>query len=377
MDRDQPPPATGGPPSGAGEPPMGPDGPPAGPGGPATPGGPPAGPSGPPRAARSTTVALIVGLFVVVIVTGVLGTIAVLMTRQPGLPLGAAPPSRLATPIHFAPVTGVRPAPCPGAEAVLDDAGTTCYQVAPGVTVTSVIKIGTVTDVDGTYAVRVVLAPESRRKLADLTKDALNQQLAVVVDDKVVTAPRVAQPITDDSLSIAGLTKETADALMSRLQGSGGTVTGTASPGTGTASPGTGGPSPSAPASTCPPGTATCPANQGAPTGAPTGAPSASASQPGAMPLVPPAATHTPGTGGQTSPAGRDAASPRARATSPSARSTSPSARADRTPDPRFASCKQAHAANYGPYTKGVHVEYYWYVDGDRDGVTCERGDIT
>ncbi|WP_248959544.1 excalibur calcium-binding domain-containing protein [Sphaerisporangium perillae] len=393
------------PPLGPGGPPPGPGGPPPGPGGgPAAPGGPPA---GPPRAARATTIALIAGLFVAIVVTGVLGTVAVLMTREPDLPLGAAPPRRLAAPIHFAPVTGVRAAPCPGAEAVLDEAGTTCYQVAPGVTVTSAVKIETVADKEGTYSVRLVPAPESRQKLADLTKDTLDQQLAVVVDDKVVTAPRVAQPMTEDSLSIAGLTKETADALVYRLLGTAGSVTGTGAPT----------PSSAGPTSTCPPGTtggdsaatppvgpsagasggpstgpsggpsggpgtgaspgsgplgdpATCSPSAGTPTQAPSGAPSASVSQPGSMPLVPPSATHTPGAVSRTSPAGQGGETPRTRSTGASSRQT-------RTADPRFASCKQAHAANYGPYTKGVHPEYEWYVDGDHDGVACERGDIT
>ncbi|MET8158621.1 excalibur calcium-binding domain-containing protein [Sphaerisporangium sp. NPDC005289] len=433
------------PPAGEEDLPPGSGGIPPGPEGPAVPGEPP---PGPPRAGRGTTIALIAGLFVAIVVTGVLGTIAVLMTREPDLPLGADPPSRLATPIHFAPVTGVRAAPCPGAEAVLDDAGTTCYQVARGVTVTSVVRISTVAAQDGTYAVRVVPAPDSRARLADLIKDTLNQQLAVVVDDKVVTAPRVAQPMTQDSLSIAGLSKETAEALMSRLLGGVGTVTGsgaptptpscpptgvpgtgttgdpgtgttgdpgtgtTGNPGTGTTgNPGTGTTGDPGTGTTGTPGTGTtggqgtggtigdpgagtvggspvCPptaattaapppggVTTGVPSGPPaTGVPSAPASQPGSVPLVPPGATHTPGTGTGATPAGKGAQP----AGSASPHATGVSARGPRrTLDPRFSSCKQAHAANYGPYTKGVHPEYDWYVDGDHDGVACERGDIT
>ncbi|MFC4532343.1 excalibur calcium-binding domain-containing protein [Sphaerisporangium dianthi] len=409
------------PPAGEGDPPPGSGGAPPGAEPPPAPGGPP---PGPPRAGRGTTIALIAGLFVAVVVTGVLGTIAVLMTREPNLPLGADPPRRLATPIHFAPVTGVRAAPCPGAEAVLDDAGTTCYQVARGVTVTSVVKVATVPDQDGTYSVRIVTAPDSRGKLAALIEDTINQQLAVVVDDKVVTAPRVAQPMTEDSLSIAGLSKEIAEALVSRLLGTGGPIPSasatapagacpstpppgaTADPGTGTTgnpgtgttgdpgtgttggtgtggatvNPGTGG-TIGGPNTGAPGGSADCPPTAGAPAGVP----SAPASQPGSMPLVPPAttptqaaatptqaaATHTPGAAPRTSSAGQGAGVPSASATGVSARDPR------RTPDPRFSSCKQAHAANYGPYTKGVHPEYDWYVDGDHDGVACERGDIT
>lgn len=40
--------------------------------------------------------------------------------------------------------------------------------------------------------------------------------------------------------------------------------------------------------------------------------------------------------------------------------------------DPRFATCKAAKAAGYGPYREGVDPEYDWYRDADHDGVVCE-----
>lgn len=40
--------------------------------------------------------------------------------------------------------------------------------------------------------------------------------------------------------------------------------------------------------------------------------------------------------------------------------------------DPRFATCKAAKAAGYGPYVQGEDPEYDWYRDGDGDGVDCE-----
>lgn len=43
-----------------------------------------------------------------------------------------------------------------------------------------------------------------------------------------------------------------------------------------------------------------------------------------------------------------------------------------RAPDKRFGSCKEAIAAGYGPYHKGVHPEYQFYRDVDGDGVVCE-----
>lgn len=40
--------------------------------------------------------------------------------------------------------------------------------------------------------------------------------------------------------------------------------------------------------------------------------------------------------------------------------------------DPRFATCKAAKAAGYGPYYRGKDPEYSWYNDRDHDGIVCE-----
>ena len=39
--------------------------------------------------------------------------------------------------------------------------------------------------------------------------------------------------------------------------------------------------------------------------------------------------------------------------------------------DPQFATCKEAKAHGYGPYSRG-QPEYSWYDDRDDDGVVCE-----
>ena len=41
--------------------------------------------------------------------------------------------------------------------------------------------------------------------------------------------------------------------------------------------------------------------------------------------------------------------------------------------DPRFGTCREANAAGYGPYRRGVDAEYDWYQDRDDDGLACER----
>jgi hypothetical protein len=39
--------------------------------------------------------------------------------------------------------------------------------------------------------------------------------------------------------------------------------------------------------------------------------------------------------------------------------------------DPRFANCKSANAAGYGPYYINTNVEYAWYRDANHDGKVC------
>jgi micrococcal nuclease len=41
--------------------------------------------------------------------------------------------------------------------------------------------------------------------------------------------------------------------------------------------------------------------------------------------------------------------------------------------DPRFGTCKEVIAHGYGPYYMGQDLEYDWYLDGDKDGIDCER----
>ncbi|MBB5961668.1 SecDF P1 head subdomain-containing protein [Planomonospora venezuelensis] len=301
----------------------------------------------------------------VVLVTGVLGTIAVLMTRNPDVPLGAPPPRRLAVPIHFAPVTAAQPGACASSTGYPDDTGQTCYTVAAGIEVTAVRKIEAVRESGGSYSVRIVFAPAFRDQIGSVTEEADGQQLAIVVGGKVVAAPRVDEVITEDTLRISGsLTKEQAEAMVARLLGAG-----SASP----AGPST---TPGAETSAVPSGVpSTVPSTvPGADTGAPrpgastppaTGAPSGSA------------APSSPATAPATAPAANRTANPAATRTNPAAGPTSsgrPSSGSDA--HPRYRDCREAVRNGYGPYYKEIHEEYAWYVDKDRDGVACDLDDL-
>jgi hypothetical protein len=286
-------------------------------------------PSGVPHAARRTTVILVVALVVVVAVAAVLASVAVLTTRNPDVPpLLGTPVLRLKAPMHFAPVTGVHAAPCSEPDAVPDNIGSTCYQLDPGVTVTTLQKVQTLPEHDGTYSIRLVLSPATRQQIADLTRETVKRQLAIVVGDQVVAAPRVAQAITQDSLSIAGFTKEQATAIVALLTGPG-------------SSPTPGGPSLPATGSTSSPVWTTPPA------------------------VTPPTVTQSPPPGLQ---GGDLTGQPLTGNIAPAGVRTAGTM--------RFPGCSQATLNGYGPYTKGVHQEYYWYDDADGDGVACDPGDL-
>ncbi|MGP4093298.1 excalibur calcium-binding domain-containing protein [Nonomuraea sp. KM90] len=299
---------------------------------------PPADP-GEPKASRLTTIVLLVSLVLVVLVAGVLGTVAVLMTRSPDTPLlGGTPPQRLAVPIHFAPVRETKQAPCPGDQAVLDEQQTTCYLLEDGVTVASVQEVEPLRENDGQYSVRIAIAPAFKQRLVDLIDELVPDQRAVAIvlapeqpdQPKVVlAAPIVTQPMDGDSMSIAGFTKEDADALVARLVGS--TTGGTTPP-------------------------------TGAPTGAQTGAPTGTQTGP----ATPPAGQQTTG---QTNPQPVNPGTT-------TGGTTGSTGGAQRPVDKRYASCKEAVAAGDGPYSKGTHEEYTWYVDVDGNGVACNSGDL-
>ncbi|MER7368823.1 excalibur calcium-binding domain-containing protein [Nonomuraea wenchangensis] len=283
-----------------------------------------------PQASRLTTIVLIVSLVLVVLVAGVLGTVAVLMTRNPDQPLlGGAPPVRLAVPLHFAPVKESKPAPCPGEQAVLDEEQRTCYLLEDGVTVLSVQRIEPIREKDGQYSVRIAVAAGFKDKLVELVDELEPDQrrLAVVLapaepeqPKTVVAAPVVTEPMSGDSVRIAGFTKEEADALSARLLG-----------------------------------------------------PSAGASPPASQPATDPGTPTNPGTDPGASP---PVTPPASSGTDPGAATSPASDTGSGGNDPRYASCKEAVAHGYGPYSKDSHAEYSWYPDTDGNGVACNSGDM-
>jgi hypothetical protein len=290
------------------------------------------------QASRLTTIVLIVSLVLVIMIAGVLGAVAVIMTRSPDTPLlGAKAPQQLANPIHFAPVRDERTAPCPDAEAALDEKQTTCYLLEDGVTVKSVQRIEALRQPDGTYAVRIAMAPAFKERVSAIVRElaAAQRQLAVVTlpGNTVVAAPYVSEPMSGDSLSLAPMTKADAEALAAELIG------------------GAAGPA----LSTQPPAAD------------PTGAPPVGTPPTGGIPV--------PGTGAPVPDTG--VTGPAAQLPVGGGQPTGSAPTSELTArDREYADCKEVRAAGRGPYTKGRHPEFHYYKDVNNNGVACDSGDV-
>lgn len=340
-----------------------------------------------PRASRLTTIVLIVSLVLVVLTAGVLGTVAVLMTRNPDSPLfGGKPPIRLGQPIYFAPVEEQKPSPCPGEKVALSLDGKICYFLSEAVPVSAVQTIETVKEKD-TYGVRIAVAPAFRDALAALMRERVDEQIAILVGQNesatVLAAPTVAQQMSGDSVSIAGFTKEKADELVKAMLGAVTPPTtpgASPSPGTSTTQPGMTQPGATQPGAT-PPGTGATQPGSTQPGATQPGATQPGSTQPGS---TQPGATQPGSTQPGVPQPGSTQPGARTTGTTPPGSGTGATTSGTRTTDStlsagsekRYPSCKEAIAAGYGgPYQKGRHPQYYWYTDKDADGFACDPQD--
>lgn len=122
------------------------------------------------------------------------------------------------------PVLETSSTPCvAGTVGALD--GTTCYKLGQGMTDISVEEATPGLSGGTAWVVQVRLNNTDTDKFATLTSTlyqlpAPRNQLAVVIDGKVITAPAVTQPISGGALWISGtFTKKDATDLARRLSG--------------------------------------------------------------------------------------------------------------------------------------------------------------
>ena len=158
------------------------------------------------------------------------------------LPLAAhgQPPSRppsqqgltpisLRSPIQFRQVAAISNASCPAGSRGLpgtlpDSAAPACfYLTGTGMTVTALRSAQVVPSGTGGYLLKIVLSPAQTGAWAALTRElpglpVPRDQLAVIIDGRVIADPAVQGPITDGTAEIPGFaTRAQAESLLSSL----------------------------------------------------------------------------------------------------------------------------------------------------------------
>jgi hypothetical protein len=159
------------------------------------------------------------------------------------LPLAAhgQPPSRppsqqwptpisLQSPIQFRQVAAISNASCPAGSGGLpgtlpDSAAPACFHLTgTGMTVTALQSAQVIPSGTGGYLLKIVLPPAQTGPWAALTRKlpglpSPRDQLAIIIDGRVIADPAVQGPITDGTAEIPGFaTRAQAESLLSSLR---------------------------------------------------------------------------------------------------------------------------------------------------------------
>ena len=183
--------------------------------------GPPPPPLPPPTRNRAPFIALFVAIGLVAV--ALLASAVIIVVRMNG----DDDQSRLRRPIGIQPVTASATGPCATGAGVPAQDGTTCYQLAGGMTVTQVKDIQIKASENGTtWSLAISLEPADATEFATLTQRVSSEQpprnqLALVVDGKVIAAPSVESAITGGEVQISGpyRSRSQIEELLRRLTG--------------------------------------------------------------------------------------------------------------------------------------------------------------
>jgi preprotein translocase subunit SecD len=85
-----------------------------------------------------------------------------------------------------------------------DPAKEAAYTLGPVALRLNLTKVESMPTLNGTFAVRVSVAPESQEAFAAYTAAHVGQQLAFVRSGGVVSAPMISQPIDSPALELSG-----------------------------------------------------------------------------------------------------------------------------------------------------------------------------
>jgi hypothetical protein len=159
---------------------------------------------------------LVLVLGVVVVVGGAILAVVLVQRSSDDGSIGVGDHSGARTLYHFVglrPVTSSHPAPCRGDDlAGTDTSGRKlCYQLGTGMSLSAVRDLSLQPDTygGGGVLIQISLRSDDGKRFADLTKKIATasppgNQLAIVVRDKVVSAPIVNEQITGGEVQIAG-----------------------------------------------------------------------------------------------------------------------------------------------------------------------------
>ena len=143
---------------------------------------------------------------------------------------GPAAPISLRSPIQFRQVAAISNASCPAGSRGLpgrlpDSAAPACfYLTGTGMTVTAVQSARVTQSGDGGYVLEIGFTPAQTGPFAALTRKlsglpSPRDQLAVIIDGRVIDDPAVQGPITGGTAEIAGFaTRAQAESLLASLR---------------------------------------------------------------------------------------------------------------------------------------------------------------
>jgi hypothetical protein len=152
-----------------------------------------------------------------------------LPSRPPSQP-GPAAPVSLRSPIQFRQVAAITNASCPAGSGGLPgtlpgSAAPACvYLTGTGMTVTAVQSAQVAQSGDGGYVLEIGFTPAQTGPFAALTRrlsglPSPRDQLAVIIDGRVIDDPAVQGPITGGTAEIAGFaTRAQAESLLASLR---------------------------------------------------------------------------------------------------------------------------------------------------------------
>jgi hypothetical protein len=181
------------------------------------------------RRLAALTASAVAGAAVIVAAVLPLAAHGQLPSRPPSQP-GPAAPVSLRSPIQFRQVAAITNASCPAGSGGLpgtlpDSAAAACvYLTGTGMTVTAVQSAQVAQSGDGGYLLDIVLTPAQTGPFAALTRQVSGlpsprDQLAVIIDGRVIADPAVQGPITGGTAEIAGFaTRAQAESLLASLR---------------------------------------------------------------------------------------------------------------------------------------------------------------